>query len=214
MDIRIQQALDGELPRKDLSGEEAAQLNEAEALFRRVVASIRTEPLPDLSKAVLAQLPEPSSEREVERESPLDIIRGALSWIWHPRALSLTWRPAYALAGAAVLAALLLVGAPAEQEVSATAAPQVFVQFRFDAPQAQQVALAGDFTAWKPTHQLVRSESGTWTVVVAINPGVHEYAFIVDGERWLPDPAAPAIEDGFGGMNSRLAVLAPDAREM
>ena len=26
----------------------------------------------------------------------------------------------------------------------------------------------------------------------------------------LPDPNAPAVDDGFGGLNSRLAVLAPD----
>lgn len=211
MDIRIQQALDGEIPRRDLSSDEAAQLGEAEALFQRVLGSIRTEPLPDLSKAVLARLPEPPADREVERESPLDIIRGALSWLWNPRAIAL--RPAYALGAAALLAVVMLFSrAPTPPLV--TQAPQVFVQFRFDAPQAQQVALAGDFTAWKPAHQLVRSEGGTWTIVVAINPGVHEYAFIVDGERWLPDPAAPAIEDGFGGMNSRLAVLAPDARAM
>lgn len=214
MDIRIHQVLDGERPREDLNSEEAAQLGEAEAVFHGVLGSIRAEPLPDLSKAVLARLPENAGDREVERESPLDIIRGALSWIWNPRALSLTWRPAYALAAAAVLAAIMLIGAPAERTNPASAGPQVFVEFRFDAPQAQQVALAGDFTAWKPVHELVRSESGMWTIVVAMNPGVHEYAFIVDGERWLPDPTAPAIEDGFGGMNSRLAVLAPDARAM
>lgn len=212
MDIRIQQALDGELPRGDLSSDEAAQVGEAEALFQRVLGSIRTEPLPDLSKAVLARLPEHAGDGEVERESPLDIIRGALSWFWNPRAIAL--RPAYALGAVALLAAGLFFARTPTPAMVTQGVPQVFVQFSFDAPQAQQVALAGDFTAWKPAHQLVRSEGGTWTIVVAMNPGVHEYAFIVDGERWLPDPTAPAIEDGFGGMNSRLAVLAPDTRAM
>jgi hypothetical protein len=39
---------------------------------------------------------------------------------------------------------------------------------------------------------------------------VHDYAFIVDGERWIADPMAPAVADGFGGLNSRIAVLPPD----
>jgi len=47
-------------------------------------------------------------------------------------------------------------------------------------------------------------------VVVPLSPGVHDYSFIVDGNRWTPDPTAPARADGFGGMNSRIAVLASD----
>jgi hypothetical protein len=56
---------------------------------------------------------------------------------------------------------------------------------------------------------MTRTGPGVWTVVVPLEPGIHNYAFIVDGERWVPDPNAPAVDDGFGGMNSRLAVLAP-----
>jgi len=100
--------------------------------------------------------------------------------------------------------------------VTADAAPvagwQVLVQFRLDAPQASEVALAGEFTEWQPIYPLKRSEPGIWTVVVPLEPGIHDYAFIVDGERWLPDPMAPAVEDGFGGLNSRIAVLTPDRR--
>jgi hypothetical protein len=29
----------------------------------------------------------------------------------------------------------------------------------------------------------------------------------------VADPNAPAVDDGFGGLNSRLAVLAPDDAE-
>ena len=32
----------------------------------------------------------------------------------------------------------------------------------------------------------------------------------VDGERWTLDPLAPTVADGFGGENSRVAVLAPE----
>ena len=84
------------------------------------------------------------------------------------------------------------------------------ILIRLDAPQARVVTLAGNFTRWKPAYTLTRSEPGIWTVVVALEPGVHDYAFVVDGERWVPDPMAPSVADGFGGVNSRVAVLTPD----
>lgn len=198
----MQRALDGEAGRETLSREEAVELRQCEDLFRRVLNSIPTEPLPDLSAAVLARLP---AEREVVRESPLDIIRGAFAWFWQSRPIA--FRPAYAFGVFALIAAALSF------RPSAPTA-QVLVQFRLDAPDAQQVSLAGDFTRWKAQHQLIRSDNGTWTIVVPLEPGVHDYAFIIDGERWIADPMAPTIDDGFGGQNSRLAVLAPDTRTM
>jgi 1,4-alpha-glucan branching enzyme len=56
------------------------------------------------------------------------------------------------------------------------------------------------------------SVDGVWTILVPLPPGVHDYSFIVDGERWVPDPYAPQVDDGFGGVNSRLTVLTPADR--
>jgi len=53
-----------------------------------------------------------------------------------------------------------------------------------------------------------------WTVVVPLEPGIHDYAFVVNGGQWVPDPNAPAFEDGFGGLNSRIAVITPDRAEL
>jgi 1,4-alpha-glucan branching enzyme len=128
--------------------------------------------------------------------------------------VAFAWRPAYAFSAAAVVLALILGPARVPLPDAATVAvpAEVLVQFRLDAPQAQVVTLAGDFTGWQQAHPLKRSEPGVWTVVVPLEPGVHDYAFIVDGERWMPDPMAPAVSDGFGGLNSRISVLAPDSR--
>jgi hypothetical protein len=48
---------------------------------------------------------------------------------------------------------------------------------------------------------------GTWSVVVPLSAGRHEYAFVVDGKQWLPDPSAPlAPVDGLGAPNSVVLV--------
>lgn len=123
-------------------------------------------------------------------------------------------RPAYVLALAASLALVVGLASTRNDSTVAAAAQQneVLVQFRLEAPRATTVALAGDFNRWTPTYEMKRSDPGVWTVVVPLTPGVHDYSFIVDGNTWVPDPAAPAKSDGFGGVNSRISVIAPDTR--
>jgi len=46
---------------------------------------------------------------------------------------------------------------------------------------------------------LVRTTAnGMWTATLKLPAGQHQYAFVVDGVRWVPDPAAPAVDDGYG----------------
>jgi len=206
MNDRIHDVLDGELPRGRLTPAEAAELAVAEADFAAVLAALPTEPLPDLSAGVLSRLEGPA------RTPAPGGARALVAWLWRPRPVAIGWRPAYGLAAAALVVLFVGLGRgglPAPQ-LTPHPAHQVLTQFVLDAPDARQVSLAGDFTAWQPAHTLTRSGSGVWTVVVPLDPGVHSYAFVVDGERWVPDPNAPAVDDGFGGLNSRLAVLAPD----
>ena len=139
--------------------------------------------------------------------------RTFLHWLWKSRPISFAWRPAYGLA-AAVLVAVLLAGQVPRSNGGSPQAPQVFTRFVLNLPDANTVALAGDFTGWKPTYTMTRSGAELWTVVVPLEPGVHMYAFIIDGQRWIADPDAPAVDDGFGGTNSRVAVLTPDARRL
>lgn len=86
----------------------------------------------------------------------------------------------------------------------------MFVQFRLHAPDASTVGLAGSFTGWQPAHELYEVAPGIWTVTLALPPGVHDYAFVIDGERWVADPYAPGVRDGFGGTMSRVALLLPE----
>ncbi len=146
---------------------------------------------------------------------------GAMGWLWTPRTLRV--RPAWGLlAAAALLLVVILPGRggeggaggeilPAAGDAASVpgpaAGPTIFVQFRLDAPDASDVRLAGSFTGWEPRYVLHETGEGAWTVLVPLTPGVHDYAFVVDGDEWVADPSAPRVDDGFGGENSRLALL-------
>jgi hypothetical protein len=83
------------------------------------------------------------------------------------------------------------------------------VKFVLVAPQAARVSLVGDFNSWDPaaTPMERTPTGGTWSVVVPLSAGRHEYAFVVDGKQWLPDPSAPlAPVDGLGAPNSVVLV--------
>jgi 1,4-alpha-glucan branching enzyme len=84
----------------------------------------------------------------------------------------------------------------------------VYVKFVLFAADARRVALAGTFNRWDPaTTPLSRAGApGVWTVTVALPVGQHQYAFVVDGQYWISDPAAPSIDDGFGRKNSVVSV--------
>lgn len=79
--------------------------------------------------------------------------------------------------------------------------PQVF---SWPARGEQSVLLAGDFNHWVPV-PLERSGE-TFTIVVDLGPGDHEYKFVVDGE-WRTDPAgSETVPNVFGTANSMLRV--------
>jgi hypothetical protein len=82
------------------------------------------------------------------------------------------------------------------------------VRFVFVDPSAKQVELVGDFNEWaKGTTQLSHSGApGVWTVSVPLSPGRHEYAFIINGSRWVADPFAPKSSDDFGTESSVIRV--------
>jgi 1,4-alpha-glucan branching enzyme len=112
------------------------------------------------------------------------------------------WLLAPALAIAAALVIWLRVGMPAP------APGLVTVRFVLVAPDARQVTLAGTFNQWDPqATPLVRAgATGVWTATLTLPAGQHQYAFVVDGARWVPDPGAPAVDDGFGRRNSVLTL--------
>lgn len=172
---------------------------------------LAARPAPDVRAAVMSRI---ANVEPLPLPRPPGPLKCMAQMVWVPRQISI--RPAFALAAAAAVVLLLVVPysrlrpEAGTQAGNASADPQLFVQFRLDA-SASRVQLAGSFTNWEPRYDLRQSAPGIWTITVPLTQGVHDYAFVVDEQRWIPDPYAPQIGDGFGGTNSRLALMSPVA---
>jgi hypothetical protein len=86
------------------------------------------------------------------------------------------------------------------------------VQLVFRDPGAHRVSVVGDFTEWDAHRAPMTrdSASGLWSVTVALRPGRHVYAFLVDDTIWVQDPRAMEAPDAdFGRPGSVLLVGQP-----
>ena len=135
----------------------------------------------------------------------------ATPWLMRRRAVRVSPLAGLALAasfaGLVILGTLGVTGRP-EPPVVAAATPDTvhLVRFVLVNPTASQVALVGDFNGWQGA-ALERTgdpSSGVWSVALPLAAGRYEYAFVVDGRRWVADPAQPTMRDEFGGEHSVL----------
>lgn len=203
----LQAHLDGEIGRDALSPALRAEADRLNAAFD----SVRQEPVraPSwLENRIMVSLP-------TAPRAP-----------WHQRVLSAALRPrtvrirpitvGFASAFAALALVLLNARAPHATElrtpVVTAQSPVVYVQFVFAAAEsARTVSVAGDFNGWQPDAIEMRDPDGdgVWTALVGVQPGVHKYMFVVDGEHWVTDPNAERhIDDGFGHRNAVLSIAA------
>jgi Glycogen recognition site of AMP-activated protein kinase len=153
-------------------------------------------------------------------------------WGWWLRPRLVRLSPAMGVALAAGIGAIAFLGARYYAQralgaiqtgpVSASAVVRpgaTPVQFVLAATAARRVTLVGDFNDWnaEATPLVPATASATdgarlWSVVVPLAPGRHQYAFIVDGTRWVTDPSSPAaVDPDFGKPNSTLTVGEPSA---
>ncbi len=214
----VKRLLDGELSLAELPPELRAEGEEA----LQLLGAVDRAPV-QLSAALEARV------MAVVRRHAASPARRAWRWLTEARELELRLRIrpwtvwAGALAAAAV--AVLLLGRAASTSPTSPAPglparvawrDSVYVRFVLFAPRAKHVAVAGTFNQWdRNAAPLVPAgTSGVWTTTLALPVGQHQYAFVVDGERWVADPGAPAVADGFGRRNSVVAVTARGARAL
>jgi len=81
-------------------------------------------------------------------------------------------------------------------------------EFHLEAPFAESVKLAADFTEWeKFPLDMMKSVDGVWYTTVPLPPGHYSYRFIVDGE-WCDDPSSVLRlhDNPFGRANAVMEV--------
>ncbi len=189
--------LDGEATRAELP---AALREEADA-FDRIRAAMDPGPVklpPGLRATIMARV----------RAAHASPWRRAWRWVTTPtvRVSPLTGTLAFA-----ALAALILWARPQssrlrERPVETTG--HIVARFVYRAPTASSVVVTGEFARWDPSGVAMRRvDGGTWVAEIELTPGLHHYAFVVDGKRWVIDPNATSqVDDGFGQQNSVLLI--------
>lgn len=172
-------------------------------------------------EAWLARAPTPAASPTF-RADVMARIEARARGGWRARLAAFLWgrrQLEWTMAGmATAVLALSVLGAVGLWQFSSPQGPRqhtvamrdggtVLVRFALDMPQARQVALAGDFTAWRARVPLKRKPDGTWVAEVPLRPGNYEYTFIVNGHEWVRDPHAQQYRpDGFGNTNAVLSV--------
>ncbi|MFL5606056.1 MAG: isoamylase early set domain-containing protein [Gemmatimonadaceae bacterium] len=199
--------------------------DEQDEMIERISAALR--PLPEVDASARARvLVAVAAERERDRATARR-VRSRRRW----------WVRGAGLAAASALSVVLLRGYLASERAAAPSAPGVAtspagaggatvlathgavdaaarqpVQFVFRAPLATRVSVVGDFTGWNPDSAVMTRDaaSGLWSVTLALTPGRHVYAFLLDDSVWVRDPRAPAAPDAdFGRPGSVLLVGRP-----
>lgn len=193
IDPLIHRVLDGELPPEVLTPAQRADLDRLE----RAALALAQPPALSVAHRVMA---------EVRRPVP-GLGQRLARWFAERHTITISVRPAWSLALAAVLAALAII--PGRSIAPVLGAEEGIAQFVGRFPEAKSVEVVGSFTDWRPGSVVLRDEDhdGVWRGSVVLPVGQHEYMFVVDGERWVTDPLAGRyVNDGFGRQNALLIV--------
>lgn len=138
-------------------------------------------------------------------------------WLTHPHAVTFRLRPAWTLALAAGLAAILLIPSGPPRQLIRPGASEGIAQFVGQFPGAHSVEVVGSFNDWSRGMLHLRDDDndGIWHGNVVLPAGQHEYMFVVDGDRWVTDPLAGRfVDDGFGaGQENSVLIVRPAAAQ-
>lgn len=86
---------------------------------------------------------------------------------------------------------------------------RVWIRFIYIDEDANDMAVAGDFSNWEPIalEKQVVDGKQLWSGLIPITKGEHKYMFVKDGEEWLTDPLAEVKrDDGFGNKNAVIVL--------
>ncbi|HER24822.1 MAG TPA: hypothetical protein ENO17_07230 [Candidatus Atribacteria bacterium] len=140
-------------------------------------------------------------------------IKVQTSWIDHLKKQISHPRLSFRLVGATATAVLVVFFAFTfffnSPDTSPICSAEVKFSLRLNDNQPHTVAIAGDFNNWNPQANILEDpeRDGVWTGTLKLEPGRYEYMFVMDGEKWFPDPnALRYVKDGFGNKNAILEI--------
>ncbi len=163
--------------------------------------SISPQPAPEnFTENIMAKI----SQEDVQIQSSwMDLLK---------RRISIP-RFSFRLIGAAAVAALVVFFAFTfifnTPDTSLICSAEVQFSLKINDNKAHTVAIAGDFNGWNPQANILEDPEGNgiWTGTLKLEPGKYEYMFVLDGEKWFPDPnALRYVKDGFGNRNAILEI--------
>ena len=142
-----------------------------------------------------------------------DEIQIQSSWIDRLKKQISIPRLSFRLVGAAAVTALIVFFAFTfifnTPDTYPICSAEVQFSLKINDNKAHTVAIAGDFNGWNPQANILEDSEGDgiWTGTLQLEPGRYEYMFVLDGEKWFPDPnALRYVKDGFGNKNAILEI--------
>jgi len=178
--------------------------------------SLQTAPV-DFTQSIMAKI----SQKEIQiQTSWMDQLKSRISIpsLSFPRSLMSFPRKresifSFRLIGAAAAAVVVVFFAFSfifnTPDTSPICSAEVQFSLRICDSEAHTVAIAGDFNGWNPQANILEDPEGDgiWTGTLKLEPGRYEYMFVLDGEKWFPDPnALRYVKDGFGNRNAILEI--------
>ena len=180
--------------------------------------SLSPQPAPaDFNQSIMTKI----SQEDIQIQSSwMDRIKKrisipSLSFPLLPLSFPRKWESMFSfrLVGAAATAALVVFFAFTfifnTPDTPSICSAEVQFSLKINDNKAHTVSIAGDFNGWNPQANPLEDPDGDgiWTGTLRLEPGRYEYMFVLDGEKWFPDPnALRYVKDGFGNRNAILEI--------
>jgi hypothetical protein len=201
----VDQALDAESTRQVEEHLKSCPTCQAEYLrLKEMVVSLNCLPQVNVPQNFTQNIMDKISQEEIQIQS---------SWIDRIKKQVSIPRFTFRLVGSAAVAVLVVFFAFTfifnTPVTSPVCSAEVQFSLRISDNKTHTVAIAGDFNNWDPQANLLEKSEGdgVWTGTLKLKPGRYEYMFVMDGEKWFPDPnALRYVKDGFGNKNAILEI--------
>lgn len=89
--------------------------------------------------------------------------------------------------------------------LAVAASDEISTTFTYSDPNADSVALAGEFSNWEQL-AMTKDASGVWSKTVSLKPGYYGYKFVVNAKDWVFDPKNAARKKDGEYENSAISV--------